>query len=100
MLVTRVSVGAMGRRHVEAGTLLQVQEVPRANSDFYSWTAPSQTNPAPIRTHLAAVKAHLLVLRTFHSPLGMGLVAPTNNTLCLVIHRHLVLPPVLSEFIH
>ena len=55
MLVTRASVGAMERRHAETGTLLHVQDMPQANSDLYSWTAPSQTNPAPIRTHLAAL---------------------------------------------
>ena len=54
MLVTGVNVGAMERRHAETGMSLHVQDMPRANSDLYSCTAPSQTNPAPIRTILAA----------------------------------------------
>ena len=100
MLVARVSVGVMERHRVETGTLLQVQEVPRASSDLSSWTATSQTNPVPIRTHLAAVKAHLLVLQTLHYLLRMELVAPTNKTLCLVIRLNFVFTLVLGKFLH
>jgi hypothetical protein len=43
-----------------------------------------------------AVKAHLLLLRTVLYHLRMGLVAPADHTLSLVIYRHLVLALELS----